>query len=1390
MGKDQDFLQAVKDRDISHLQKLLAKAGKHGKTKLLGSSKRINIDYQDSDGMSALHQAALVGSLEMMGMLIEQGASVGLSDNKGMLALHYACWQGKAEPVHMLLQWRSPVSNQSYDGATPLHLACQHGHFDVANLLLLHNAVPAILNHENKTPLDLACEFGRYRVVDLLLRSNLCASLLFETPLDMVDGNTTCIHLAAKNGHVEILRLLLQAGMDINRLTQQGTCLHQAALCGKVDVAKLLLDCGVDVNRTNSHGETALDIVLKYTPCRAAKDLKQLLTEASFAVQARAIKDYFNVYDPQSLTFKEGDIIRVLEQSEGLWKGCVITDGRTAKAGYFPPDHVVLIDKSAMMSSYSPGKKVGMPQVPDVISRNQHVFSSEDGFPPPPPSVFFPPERDHDVRYISPHYSSYENLNGRVPQYNGEDRSPVPYHLVNDMKTANSISPTNSNRNSAASSDSGRGYSTGHTEPRSPHNYVNVQIVNQHRLSGQSYESGVSSRQSYHSNSSSSVGSLDRLEESGPISNINVAELFHSGMQDHEILKTWLRDLRYEEYFGLFINAGYDMRTISRMTPEDLTAIGITKPGHRKRLKAEIARLNISDGLPDYKPNTVEDWLHLLHLEQYCKTLTSQGYADIDSVTDISWEDLEEIGISKLGHQKKIMLAVDRLKRIVSNAKRQSTLDGKRGSAEILDPPHNNISNRHSGEAMYNHRPRKSSSGESLNNSEQMYNSSPARQRGSDGSLDSCFFPNSPTTKAFQPDVVAIQVKRNQSSPNSSLTKDMAGQTITYQSFQGPSRRSNEFDRDSTPTEEIDNGYRAPLPMAPIVPKVMNKPKPVAKIVAKAKRSSKEYSPDFVEAEKLTEYLEDHIEKSVTTGNGGFKRQKSDLGSETVYDSPKHSPYNSGLNNSMSQSCPPGVSGPLHSSTPIKKVPPPPPPKRSNSISKQSQLEYSIQKSLENSPYAASVPNTGNNSPNIVDSYYVQNSNRNSGGNSQNNVNSCKVPPVSVSSTSGNFQYAGSIPKSAVPKLQPKPVISTKPAVSPKPKKSVKVASEQNSFASCVQSLSQKFGSKCGEVISPDDMVNSDGEDFPPPPPPIAMDIITPKLHNYGIPSKEDMHGEEYRLQYQRQVSANSVQGTETRTSTCSAVQSMRSNQGHESVANMSDNHSVHNNSFSSPILRSTSLRTSPTKEPPILSHMTKDSHVGSHVPVSSHNQNQNTSSFRRYNGSLSDSTTTMRSEENVVKHLKSVGSPQIKPKPRREYLIKENHVPVGGREKTPPYGTLKRNDSTSSHDSNISTSSVESNTLPFANENVGTIKQRAPPSKTSIVQINEGENDLNPSLFTQRSETMTASLQKRDVIHEQTGSNGLDKNSEDVLTDIDFMLQGLTDELDAMLEDEAICNG
>ncbi|BET02768.1 SAM domain (Sterile alpha motif) [Nesidiocoris tenuis] len=155
--------------------------------------------------------------------------------------------------------------------------------------------------------------------------------------------------------------------------------------------------------------------------------------------------------------------------------------------------------------------------------------------------------------------------------------------------------------------------------------------------------------------SSSSVGSG---ESAAPA---RVERMLQQGVPDPEILHTWLTDLHFDEYFPLFINAGYDMHTISRMTPEDLTAIGIKKPNHRKKLKAEIALLNISDGLPDYIPGSLNEWLRLLRLEEYAAALRSQGYTTVEDTTQITWEDLEDIGIVKLGHQKRMLLAIKRI---------------------------------------------------------------------------------------------------------------------------------------------------------------------------------------------------------------------------------------------------------------------------------------------------------------------------------------------------------------------------------------------------------------------------------------------------------------------------------------------------------------------------------------------------------------------------------------------------------------------------------------------------------------------------------------------------------------------------------------------------------
>ncbi|XP_049868879.1 caskin-2 isoform X2 [Pectinophora gossypiella] len=143
-----------------------------------------------------------------------------------------------------------------------------------------------------------------------------------------------------------------------------------------------------------------------------------------------------------------------------------------------------------------------------------------------------------------------------------------------------------------------------------------------------------------------------------------VRAMIAQGLPDPDIIHAWLADLQMEEYARLFIEAGYDLPTVTRMTPEDLTAVGIKKPNHRKRLKAELANLNVPDNLPDYIPGSLEEWLRLLRLEEYGPALVAQGYRTVHDVTQLAWEDLEDMGIVRLGHQKKILLAIKRVKDI------------------------------------------------------------------------------------------------------------------------------------------------------------------------------------------------------------------------------------------------------------------------------------------------------------------------------------------------------------------------------------------------------------------------------------------------------------------------------------------------------------------------------------------------------------------------------------------------------------------------------------------------------------------------------------------------------------------------------------------------------
>ncbi|KAJ1071961.1 hypothetical protein K5549_013828 [Capra hircus] len=619
MGREQDLILAVKNGDVTGVQKLVAKV-KATKTKLLGSTKRLNVNYQDADGFSALHHAALGGSLELIALLLEAQATVDIKDSNGMRPLHYAAWQGRLEPVRLLLRASAAVNAASLDGQIPLHLAAQYGHYEVSEMLLQHQSNPCLVNKAKKTPLDLACEFGRLKVAQLLLNSHLCVALLEGEAKDPCDPNyTTPLHLAAKNGHREVIRQLLRAGIEINRQTKTGTALHEAALYGKTEVVRLLLEGGVDVNIRNTYNQTALDIVNQFTTSQASREIKQLLREASGILKVRALKDFWNLHDPTALNIRAGDVITVLEQHpDGRWKGHIHESQRgTDRVGYFPPGIVEVVSK-----------RVGVlaPRLPSVPTPLRPGFSRT----PQPPAE----EPLHPLTY------------GQLPRVGLSPDSPA-----GDRNSVGSEGSVGSIRSagSGQSSEGTNGHSTG------------LLIENAQPLPSAGDDQVPPGLQ---------PASLADNPNHRPLANYRSGEQhFTQDVRPEQLLEgkdaqaihNWLSEFQLEGYTAHFLQAGYDVPTISRMTPEDLTAIGVTKPGHRKKIASEIAQLSIAEWLPNYIPADLLEWLCALGLPQYHKQLVSSGYDSMGLVADLTWEELQEIGVNKLGHQKKLMLGVKRL---------------------------------------------------------------------------------------------------------------------------------------------------------------------------------------------------------------------------------------------------------------------------------------------------------------------------------------------------------------------------------------------------------------------------------------------------------------------------------------------------------------------------------------------------------------------------------------------------------------------------------------------------------------------------------------------------------------------------------------------------------
>nr|XP_017019223.1 NF-kappa-B inhibitor cactus isoform X3 [Drosophila kikkawai] len=188
----------------------------------------------------------------------------------GDTPLHLACISGSVDVVTALIRMAPHpclLNIQNDVAQTPLHLAALTAQPNIMRMLLLAGAEPSVRDSHGNTALHLSCIAGEKQCVRALTekfgateiheahrqyghRSNdkAVSSLSYaHLPADLeirnYDGER-CVHLAAEAGHIDILRILVSHGADINaREGKSGrTPLHIAIEGCNEDLANFLLD--------------------------------------------------------------------------------------------------------------------------------------------------------------------------------------------------------------------------------------------------------------------------------------------------------------------------------------------------------------------------------------------------------------------------------------------------------------------------------------------------------------------------------------------------------------------------------------------------------------------------------------------------------------------------------------------------------------------------------------------------------------------------------------------------------------------------------------------------------------------------------------------------------------------------------------------------------------------------------------------------------------------------------------------------------------------------------------------------------------------------------------------------------------------------------------------